>query len=86
MTFELLNRIIEENDIPRNVRLTSDSSWEGYATEMDGVFYNASENILVFTQGGFYGQKSYPYYDETMVDWQIEENKKWKLLYISKEY
>lgn len=82
MTFELLNRIIEENHIPHNVRLTSDSGWECCATEMDGVFYNASENTLVFTQGG---QKSYPHYDSTTIDWQIEENKKWKLLYISEE-
>lgn len=82
MTFELLNRIIEENNIPHNVRLTSDSGWECYATEIDGVFYNASENTLVFTQGY---QKSYPHYDGTTIDWQIEENKKWKLLYISKE-
>lgn len=82
MTFELLNQIIEENHIPHNVRLTSDSSWECGPTEMDGVFYNASENNLVFTQGD---QKSYPYYDGTTIDRQIEENKKWKLLYISEE-
>lgn len=82
MTFELLNRIIEENHIPHNVRLLSDSGWECDETEMDGVFYNASENTLVFTQGD---QKSYPYYDGTTIGYQIEENKKWKLLYISEE-
>jgi RimJ/RimL family protein N-acetyltransferase len=52
MTFEKLEEIIDENDIPHNVILMSDSGWEVDATHMDGVFYNKDENTIVFTQSG----------------------------------
>lgn len=52
MTFKLLNKLIEENDIPKNVKLMSDSGWECSETDMDGVYYNEKENILIFTQEG----------------------------------
>ena len=52
MTFELLNRLIEENDIPINVKLMSDSGWECCATDMNGVWYNREKNTIVFTQVG----------------------------------
>lgn len=54
MTLELLNKIIEEHNIPKTVRLLSDSGWECSETEMDGVFYNRNENKLVITQDGSY--------------------------------
>lgn len=50
MTFEQLNKIIKENNIPENVHLLSDSGWECDATEMDGVYYNKKKNVIVFTQ------------------------------------
>lgn len=50
MTFEQLNKIIKENNIPENVHLLSDSGWECDATEMDGVYYNKKYNVIVFTQ------------------------------------
>lgn len=50
MTFEKLRKIIEDNNIPEDVALTSDSGWEGDATEMDGVYYNKADNTIVFTQ------------------------------------
>jgi len=52
MTFEILNKIVEENNIPKEVHLISDSGWECYETEMDGVYYNRKENVLIFTQCG----------------------------------
>ena len=52
MTFDLLNRLIEENDIPINVKLMSDSEWERFATDMNGVWYNREKNTIVFTQVG----------------------------------
>lgn len=52
MTFELLTKIIEENNIPKDVKLMSDSGWECNETEMDGIFYNSEENTLIFTQKG----------------------------------
>lgn len=38
MTFDILQKIIKENNIPSNVHLTSDSGWECDATEMNGVY------------------------------------------------
>lgn len=52
MTFNILNQIIEENDIPKDVHLQSDSGWECSETEMDGVWYNRSTNTIIFTQDG----------------------------------
>lgn len=52
MTFELLNKIIEENNIPQDVHLMSDSGWEYDETEINGVYYNRKENVLIFTQCG----------------------------------
>ena len=68
MTFGLLNRIIEENNIPENVTLMSDSGWECDATEMDGVYYNSESNIIVFTQ---YASKFDSY----------QKDNKWKMIY-----
>lgn len=50
MTFEKLSQIINDNNIPSDVTLMSDSGWEGWATEMNGVFYNETQNVIVFTQ------------------------------------
>ena len=52
MTFEKLWQIIEENNIPHNVQLQSDSGWECCETEMDGVYYDVGENRLIFSQEG----------------------------------
>lgn len=51
MTYKELKDIIEKNNIPENVKLQSDSGWECDPTDMDGVFYNKSKNIIIFTQG-----------------------------------
>lgn len=69
MTFKLLHRILIKHDIPENVKLMSDSGWECSATEMNGVYYNREENVLVFTQEG----------DES--DYRYFEDNKWELLY-----
>lgn len=50
MTFAELNKIIEENHIPHDVKLMSDSGWECSATDMNGVYYNRERNEIVFTQ------------------------------------
>lgn len=50
MTFAELNKIIEENNIPHDVKLMSDSGWECGASDMDGVYYNKEKNEIVFTQ------------------------------------
>lgn len=50
MTFQRLYKIIEANNIPHNVKLLSDSGWECDPTDMNGIFYNEKENIIIFTQ------------------------------------
>ena len=50
MTLELLNKICEKYDIPKNVTFLSDSGWECGPTEMDGIYYNREKNLIVFTQ------------------------------------
>lgn len=68
MTFEQLNKIIKENNIPENVHLLSDSGWECDATEMDGIYYNKNENVIVFTQEyDEYGK----YETKHNADWKI---------------
>lgn len=57
MTFAILKEIIEENIIPEDVILLSDSGWELDATHMDGVFYNEETNTIVFTQESEYEGK-----------------------------
>lgn len=52
MTFEFLEKLIETNNIHKDVKLMSDSGWECSATDMDGVYYNPSINTIVFTQEG----------------------------------
>ncbi|WP_301889631.1 hypothetical protein [Bacteroides caecimuris] len=69
MTFDILQKIIKKNNIPRNVHLTSDSGWECNATEMDGIYYNQSINEIVFTQEG------------SKYDYQYHESNDWQKLY-----
>lgn len=53
MTLELLCKIYEENDIPKDALLMSDSGWECCASDMDGVFYSKADNTVFITQGGW---------------------------------
>ena len=73
MTFDILQKIIKENNIPSNVHLTSDSGWECDATEMNGVYYNEAENEIVFTQNG--NKYDHPYHD----------SEEWKNIYSAAE-
>lgn len=52
MTFEKLQEIITKNGIPKDVKLMSDSGWECCETDMDGLYYSKSKNVLIFTQHG----------------------------------
>lgn len=72
MTFDILQKIIKKNNIPIDVRLTSDSGWECDATEMDGLYYNKAKNEIVFTQCG---DKYDRYY----------ESKEWENIYSKEE-
>lgn len=68
MTMEILSKIIEENNIPKDVHFISDSGWECDATEMDGVFYNRKSNTIVFTQGA-------------CTERDYEQSDEWEILY-----
>lgn len=52
MTFELLKKIIEKNNIPEDVTMRSNSGWEVDETEMDGIWYRKEDNVIHFTQDG----------------------------------
>lgn len=69
MTFKKLKQIFIENNIPENVILKSDSGWECDPTNMDGIYYNKEDNIVVFTQGYEYNNYTS---QEGMPDWKLE--------------
>ena len=50
MTLCELKQICEECNIPDDAILMSDSGWECSATDMNGVYYNAKTNTVVFTE------------------------------------
>lgn len=50
MTFQKLNNLIIQHNIPNDVKLLSDSGWECDETEMDGVYFNKKLNAITFTQ------------------------------------
>lgn len=50
MTIEKLEEIITKHNIPKNVKIMSDSGWECDPTEIDGVWYNSKLNLIIFTQ------------------------------------
>lgn len=50
MTFKELQERIKKYNIPEDVHFLSNSGWEVSATEMNGLWYNKTENELHFTQ------------------------------------
>lgn len=50
MTIEKLEEIMAKHNIPKNVKIVSDSGLELYPTDMDGVWYNKNINLIIFTQ------------------------------------
>lgn len=53
MTLQKLNELCSKHNIPKDVKLLSDSGWECGDTEMDGVYYCKDSNVIVFTQGSY---------------------------------
>jgi hypothetical protein len=51
MTLAKLKELCQQNNIPDDVELLSDSGWECSETNMDGVWYSKEANCIVFTQG-----------------------------------
>ena len=67
MTLDILNKVIKENNIPKDVHLLSDSGCECGPTEMDGFFYHRGSNTIVFTQRG--------------TNSEYEKSGEWEILY-----
>jgi hypothetical protein len=59
---------MEEHNIPDDAKLMSDSGWECGAANMNGIYYNRDENVVVFRQRPSKYDKYF-------------ENPDWKLLY-----
>lgn len=53
MTLDILNKVIKENNIPKDVHLLSDSGCECGPTEMDGFFYHRGSNTSKSTINEF---------------------------------
>ena len=51
MTLGKFKEICQQNNIPDDVELLSDSGWECCETDMNGVWYSKEANCIVFTQG-----------------------------------
>ena len=51
MTLGKLIKIMKDNNIPDEAVLLSDSGWECGATDMDGIWYSESTNVVIFKQG-----------------------------------
>ena len=53
MTANDLRRALRK--VPRDARVTSDSGWECFETDVDGVWYNSTLNEVRLTQRAYYG-------------------------------
>lgn len=49
MTAGELFNIFKQYNIPDDAVLMSDSGWEAWSTDMDGIYYNKTSNMVVFT-------------------------------------
>lgn len=66
MTVGEIFKIFKYYNIPNDALIMSDSGWEAWATDMDGIYYNIITNTVVFTQE--VSDCDHYYYDE---DWVI---------------
>lgn len=73
MLFNKLKEIIDDNSIPYDVELLSDSGWECNETEIGSIYYNKEDNTIVLKQAIF-NDKEAEY-----------NNKKYNLIYNEKE-
>lgn len=76
MTYRILRQLIEDNGIPYDVALMSDSGWECSATEMDAIYYNESTSTLIFTQNNNIGHTVY----DSNPDWMLLYKKGYDIL------
>ena len=72
MTFELLQKIIVDNQISENVKLTnSEENDLAVAENMDYVQYSANRNEICFMDGEYQVNRKPDYEQEENMDWKI---------------
>lgn len=52
MTLQELEKLCKKNNIPKNAELICDSGWECEGTQVEDVFYDSTNNLLILTQEG----------------------------------
>lgn len=67
MTYGKLRELIVKHNIPYSVKLMSDSGCEYDTTEINGVYYNRKENIIVFAQDAYPPNTDY----DELPDWEL---------------
>lgn len=71
MTLGEFDKLMKDNNIPKDVTMLSDSGWECCASDMNGIYYNEAEKELVFTQNG--NAYDYEYYGKS--EWKLVHGK-----------
>lgn len=75
MTIEILKDLCRKYHIPPDVELFSDSGWECGPTDMNGVYYNAERQAIVFSQGRYFEDWS------KSVDKTYSSDDGWQIIY-----
>lgn len=75
MTFELLEKIIQDNHIRKDVELLNDSENDLCTTDMDCVQYCVARNEICFKQGGDLSKPDHAQNDDWIILWHGQENK-----------
>lgn len=52
MTLKEFDKLCENNNIPEDAELIGDSGWECDGTQVEAVFYDSTNNLLILTQEG----------------------------------
>jgi len=77
MTYKELKSLIENNNIPENVVLMSNSGWECGATSVEVCYYSPSKNELHLVQNVLDSTRGY---DEDALLCEEEKAHDWKLI------
>ena len=72
MTVGEMLKIFKQYNIHNDAVLMSDSGWECWATDMDGIYYNKTTNTVVFTPE--FSDCDHYYYDQDWVACKKEGN------------
>lgn len=74
MRIDELLFLLSLHAIPLNAKIQSDSGWEGWATDCNGLFYDRKHNILIFTQDYDLPSKEYKKFEKIKYESPYERN------------